>query len=176
MAKRLILCATLSILWFQSFLGLASTHTIANCHSLMALSFHSFQTDFLNNKKLLLLVFDFEDFMCISCLESFLAFCQSLPSHVLEENTWGILTIGNLPMTSGSKDSVRIAKAKLRGFVATNRIKFPIIIDEFQIFQHFAKRGTTVLLFDGTNDSLNAYDVPLRKDQIREIQKTVTGF
>lgn len=57
-----------------------------------------------------------------------------------------------------------------------NRIKFPIFIDEYQIFQQFEKKGTAVLLFDGTNNILKEYIFPLSKDQIGEIQKIVSGF
>ncbi len=74
------------------------------------------------------------------------------------------------------KDSVKIAKAKLRGFVVANRIKFPIFIDEVQVFQQFERKGTAVLLFDGTNNSLKEYIFPLSKNHIGEIQKIVSGF
>jgi hypothetical protein len=64
----------------------------------------------------------------------------------------------------------------LRGFVVANRIEFPIFIDEHHIFQPFEKKGTAVLLFDGTNHILREYVFPLNKDQIGEIQEIVSEF
>lgn len=176
MAKNLIIGAMFLLLCAQPFLGFASTPALNKCHSLMSLSAHPYQTEFPQNRKLLLIIFDFNDFMCMSCLESFLSFCQSLPPHILAENTWGILTIESAIRKSGLKNSVKIAKTKLRGFVAANRIKFPIFIDEYQIFQQFEKKDIAVLLFDGTNDILKEYIFPLSKGQVGEIQKIVAGF
>ena len=175
---RIILSIGVMLLLFcaQSFLGFASTTALNKRHSLISSSAHSYQIAFPQNKKLLLIIFDFNDFMCMSCLESFLTFCQLLPPHILEENAWGILTIESAIKKSGLKDSVKIATTKLRGFVTANSIKFPIFIDEYQIFQQFEKKGTAVLLFDGTNNILKEYIFPLNKNQIGEIQKIVSGF
>jgi len=176
MAKHLVFSAAILLFCAQPFLGFSSTTALNKCHSLMSSSAHSYQIEFPQNKKLLLIIFDFNDFMCMNCLESFLTFCQLLPPHILEENAWGILTIGSAIKKSGLKNSVKIAKTKLRGFVMANRIKFPIFIDEYQIFQQFEKKGTAVLLFDGTNNILKEYIFPLSKDRIGEIQKIVSGF
>jgi hypothetical protein len=112
----------------------------------------------------------------MNCLESFLAFCHSIPPHILEENAWGILVIESAIKKSGLRDSVKIARTKLRGFMLANRIKFPIFIDEFQIFRQFEKKGTAVLLFDGSNNILKEYIFPLNRNQIDEIQEVVFGF
>jgi hypothetical protein len=176
MAKHLVLSAALLLLCAQPFLGFASAPAVNKCHSLMLTYARPNQIEFPQNRKLLLFVFDFNDFMCMNCLESFLTFCQFLPPHIMEENAWGILTIERAIKKSGLQDSVKIAKTKLRGFMVANRIKFPIFIDEYQIFQQFDKKGTAVLLFDGTNNILKEYIFPLSRDQIREIQKVVSGF
>jgi hypothetical protein len=168
--------AIFSLLCVLPVFGFASTPSMNKCHSLMSL-YSQFDTlEFTQNKKLLLFVFDFNDFMCMSCLESFLSFCHSLPPHTLEENSWGILTIGSAIRRSELTDSVKIAETKLRGFVMANRIKFPIFIDKHQIFQQFAKKGSSVLLFDKTNNILKEYIFPLSRDQIGEIQQIVLGF
>jgi hypothetical protein len=132
--------------------------------------------EFAEDKNLLLFVIDFNDFMCMNCLDSFLSLCSSIPPHILEKNAWGILTIESAIRKSGLMDSVRIAKTKLRGFVMANRIKFPIFIDEFQIFRRFERKGSSVLLFDGASNILKEYIFPLSKDQIGEIQQIVSGF
>ena len=146
------------------------------CHSLMSSSGYYHRRPLFQNKKLLLIVFDFNDFMCMNCLESFLSFCGSLPPHILEENAWGILTIGSEIRKSGSKDSLKVAKTKLRGFVTANDIGFPIFIDEYQLFERFRKKGTLVLVFDGEDDILREYIFPLTKNQIAEIQEIVSGL
>jgi hypothetical protein len=181
MAKHLVFSTALLLLCVQPFLGLASIPTLSKRHSLMFLSarsnhlyYHKIEVP--QDRKLLLFVFDFNDFMCLNCLESFLTFCHSIPPHILEENTWGILTIESAIKKSGIKDSVKIARTKLRGFMLANRIKFPIFIDEYQIFRKFERKGTMILLFDGTNKILKEYIFPLSRNQIGEIQKTVSGF
>jgi hypothetical protein len=176
MAKHLVFSAVFLFLFAQSFLGFALIPAVNTCHSLMSSSACSYQMEYSRNRKLLLFVFDFNDFMCMNCLESFLTFCQLLPPHILEENAWGILVIGSAKRQSELKDSVKIAKTKLRGFVAANCIKFPIFVDELQVFRHFEKKGTAILLFDGTNNILREYIFPLSKDQIVEIQMIVSGF
>jgi hypothetical protein len=176
MAKNLIIGAMFLLFCSQPFLGFASIPALNKCHSLMSLSAHPYQTEFPQNRKLLLIIFDFNDFMCMNCLESFLSFCQSLPPHILEENTWGILTVESAIKKSGLKSSIQIATTKLRGFVAANHIKFPIFIDHYQIFQQFEKKGTAVLLFNGTNNILKEYIFPISHEQIGEIQKIVSEF
>jgi hypothetical protein len=168
--------AMLLLFFSLALVGFASSPTLNNRHSLIYLSAPTNNIEVPQDRKLLLFVFDLNDFMCLSCLEAFLTFCHSLPPHVLEENAWGILTIGSGVKKSGLEDSVKIARTKLRGFVLANRIKFPIFIDEFQIFRQFEKKGTAILLFDGTNNILKEYIFPLTRDQIGEIQEVVSGF
>jgi hypothetical protein len=176
--KRILIIysAMLLLLYSQPFLGFASAPALNKRHSLMFLSASSNQIEVPHDRKLLLFVFDFNDFMCMNCLESFLTFCNSIPPHILEENAWGILTIESAIKKSGLKNSVKIARTKLRGFMLANRIKFPIFIDEYQIFHQFEKKGSAVLLFDGSNNILKEYTFPLSLGQIGEIQKTVSGF
>ena len=176
MAKHLIFGSVFLMLCTQSSLGVASIPVLNKCHSLVSLYPQLDTIEFTQDKKLLLFVFDFNDFMCITCLESFLSFCNSLPPNILEENAWGILTIGSAIRKSGLRESIRIARAKLRGFVTANRIKFPIFIDEHQVFQQFEKKGSSVLLFDGANNILKEYIFPISKDKIGEIQHIVSGF
>jgi hypothetical protein len=181
MAKHIVFSAALLLLCAQPFFGFASLPTLNKRHSLMYLSARSnnlstHKIEVPQNRKLLLFVFDLNDFMCLTCLDSFLTFCNSIPPHILEENTWGILTIESAIKTSGLKDSVKIARTKLRGFMLANRIKFPIFVDEYQIFRQFEKKGTAILLFDGTNNILKEYIFPLSKNQIGEIQEIVSGF
>lgn len=142
----------------------------------MSFPAHPYLTEYSENRKLLLFIFDFNDFMCMSCLESFLAFCHHLPPHTLEGNAWGILTIESAIKKSGLKNAVQIARKKLRGFKAANSIKFPIFIDHYQIFKQFEKKGTAVLLFDETNNMFKEYIFPLNKNQISEIQEILSEY
>ena len=169
-------CAVLLFFCSKIISGIPPTPAMNQCHSLMASYTQRDVVAFTQDKKLLLFVFDLNDFMCMTCLDSFLGFCQSLPPHILEENAWGILTIGSAVRKSGLEPSVRIARTKLRGFVTANRIKFPVFIDEHLIFQQFTKKGSSVLLFDGTKTILREYVFPLSKNQIGEIQQIVSGF
>jgi len=128
------------------------------------------------NTKLLLLIIDFDDFMCMNCLESFLAFCQSMPGSILEDIAWGILIIDSTTSQTGVIHSVKIARKKLKGFVEANGIPFPILVDQHQIFEQFKKKGTAVLTFDKTNGSILEYRFPLNEEQISEIHSFVSEY
>ncbi|GAG37071.1 unnamed protein product, partial [marine sediment metagenome] len=68
----------------------------------------------------------------------------------------------------------RIAEKKLRGFVAANNIKFPILIDKFHVFNGLAEEGTVVMVFDWNRKMVKRYVFPLNKGQIEEIFKFLT--
>jgi hypothetical protein len=178
MAKHVIFCAVIFLLCCIPIIGFASTPAPHKCHSLMCLypRCATIDFEFAQDKKLLLFILDFNDFMCMNCLESLLSFCHSIPPHILEENAWGILTIESAIRKSGLRDSVRIAKTKLRGFVKANRIKFPIFVDERQVFRQSERKGSSVVLFDGTNNILKEYIFPLSKDNSAEILRILSGF
>ena len=178
MAKPIIFYSLILMLCCIPVFGFASTPAPYKCHSLMRLypRWPAVDIEFTQDKKLLLFILDFNDFMCMNCLRSFLSFCHSIPPHIQEENAWGILTIESASSEVGSMDSVRIAKTKLRGFMKANRIKFPIFVDEHQVFRQSERKGSSVVLFDGTNNILKEYIFPLSKDDSAEILRILSGF
>ena len=133
----------------------------------LALGLNAFQ----KSRTSLLLVIDFDDFMCMSCLESFLSFCQSFPVHLLEEKAFGILVLAWKDNDFDLKDNAQIAKKKLRGFVRANNIRFPIYLDQKQIFGSLASKGTFVILFDEKNRTIRVYTFPVKKADVDEIHE-----
>ena len=130
--------------------------------------------DSLENRKLLLFIIDFNDFMCLSCLDSFLDFYYCLPSDFQKNMSWGILVFNISEKEGNNNISARIAEKKLRGFVAANNIKFPILIDKFHVFNGLAEEGTVVMVFDWSRKMVKRYVFPLNKGQIEEIFKFLT--
>jgi len=64
----------------------------------------------------LLLIIDFGDFMCFSCLESFLQFCYSLPHQFQDQYVWGVVIFeGNIGFES-EDIAIKIVEKKIRGF------------------------------------------------------------
>ncbi len=169
MAKNLIIGAMFLLFCSQSFLGFASTPTLNKCHSLMSLSAHPYQTEFPENKKLLLFIIDFDDFMCMNCLESFLSFCHSIPPHILDEKAWGILVLEQDINEKQAKRTLKIAQKKLRGFINANRIPFPILIDTHNLFHSLAKEGTAILVFDTQMRAISRCLFPLKKEESERI-------
>ncbi len=120
---------------------------------------------------LLLFVIDFSDFMCMSCLDSFLALCESFPPHVLKEKAWGVLVLASKDETLDKKNTAQIAEKKLRGFITANSIKFPIIIDHNQVFHSFAAEGTALLIIDAERKKIVKYNFPIKRADSKKIRE-----
>lgn len=125
-----------------------------------------------DDRKLLLFVLDFDDFACISCLDSFLGMYRMLPPPFKVSNTWGVLIVKG-DGEEGDR-TVRIAEKKLRGFVRANRIASPILLDRSRLFAGWAEKGSGVLFFDGAKKTVRRYDFPLAGEQLEEIFATLT--
>ena len=119
------------------------------------------------DKKLLLFILDFQDFSCMTCLDSFLGLYQQLPFRFKTSKTWGILV-----MKKSEKEENKqlwIAEKKLRGFIRANQITFPFLVDRHRIFSELANKESGVLLFDENQNVVFRYDFPLTGEQFEEI-------
>ena len=119
------------------------------------------------DKKWLLFIIDFQDFSCMTCLDSFLGLYQKLPFRVKTSSAWGILVVKK---SEGEETRrIRIAEKKLEGFVRANQITIPVLLDRFQVFGETAERGSGVVLFDENRKGVFRYDFPLTNEQFDEI-------
>lgn len=125
--------------------------------------------DLNSKKRLLLFVIDFDDFMCLSCLESLIDLYNFLPSPFKKEKSWGVLIYKKERREEDKKTALGVISKKLRGFVKANRIQFPILVDSNQIFSSLSEEGTAVILFDKDQKSIKKYLFPLKKGQKKEI-------
>ena len=125
----------------------------------------------ISRRPVVLFFLDFRDFMCLSCLESFLDFYQRLPYRLKTEDTWGILLLDD---ESEDDRTVRIARMKLQGFVQANNILSPVLVDRSLVFQTQKEMGSAVVLFDDMNKRILRYDFPLKPQQIVEILKLLS--
>jgi len=121
---------------------------------------------------LLLFILDFEDFTCLSCLDSFLGLYRMLPSPYKNFQAWGVLILKDRGEDRGR--AVRIAEKKLRGFVRANGIAFPILVDRSRIFSALEGKGSGVVLFDGKRKTCQWYDFPLTGEQFEEVFARLT--
>jgi len=114
----------------------------------------------------LLFFIDFRDFACLNCLDSFIDFCRRLPLRFQRENTLGVLIL-----EPGREDetSIQIARVKLKGFVLSNHIGFPIQADRFRVFEAFAREGTSVVLLDYDREIIRKFLFPLRQKDLEEL-------
>lgn len=129
------------------------------------------EAEALLNRIFLLIVIDFDDFMCMTCLDSFLNFCRSFPEAALEKHAWGILILKDGIDENGSLDNVEIAEKKLRGFINANHIKFPFLIDENRLFSSFKSGGSSVVVFDTENRRISHYSFPIDRKEVLNIKK-----
>jgi hypothetical protein len=114
----------------------------------------------------LLFFIDFRDFACLNCLDSFLDFCRRLPPRFQSEDAMGVLIL-----EPGKEDetSIQIARVKLRGFVLSNHIRFPIQVDRSHVVRSFAREGTSVILLDYDREIIRKFLFPLRQKDLEEL-------
>jgi len=118
-------------------------------------------------RMLLLFVFDFQDFSCMTCLDSFLGLYQKLPLRFRTAHVWGVLTIKR---TEGEEDrQIRIAEKKLRGFIEANQITSPFLVDRSRVFGELTETGSSVLLFDKKRKVILRFEFPLTGEQFEKI-------
>ena len=121
----------------------------------------------------LLLIIDFGDFMCFSCLESFLQFCYSLPHQFQDRNVWGVVIFDGKLGSESEDVAVKIVEKKIRGFRKSNGVRFPILVDRSHIFSSLADKGTTIVVLKGEAQEVKRYIFPLSREQLAEIHKTI---
>lgn len=114
----------------------------------------------------LLFFIDFQDFACLNCLDSFLDFCCRLPAQLQREDAIGILF---LEPWRDDETSIQIARMKLRGFVLSNHIEFPVQVDRFHVFKEFAQEGTSVVLLDYDREIIRKFLFPLGRKELDEL-------
>jgi hypothetical protein len=119
----------------------------------------------------LLFFIDFRDFSCMTCLDSFLDFYRRLPPRFQTEDSMGILV---LDPEKRDKTSSEIARVKLRGFVLSNHIIFPVQVDRFHVFRGIAQEGTSVVLFDYDREIIKRFLFPLRQQDLDELFRCLT--
>jgi hypothetical protein len=119
------------------------------------------------DNKLLLFILDFQDFSCMTCLDSFLGLYRQLPARFKTSKTWGILVVKKSEKEENKQ--LWIAEKKLRGFIRANRIMSPILMDRSHFFEGLVEEGSGVLLFDGIRNSVHRYAFPLAGSQFEEI-------
>jgi len=109
--------------------------------------------------------------MCLSCLDSFLSFCHSVPLHNLKDRVWGILVLANRDQVPDKTKLVEIAEKKLRGFIRANSIKFPIIIDYDQVFDTLAVQGTAIVIMDTGRQIIEKFTFPIKRGDAQKIRE-----
>lgn len=118
------------------------------------------------SRQYLLFFIDFRDFACLNCLDSFLGFYRQLPPRFQKEDAMGVLILD-----PGKDDeiSIQIARVKLRGFVLSNNIAFPMQVDRSHVFREFAREGTSVVLLDFDREIIRKFPFPLRQKDAGEL-------
>lgn len=126
-----------------------------------------------NPQVLLLLVIDFDDFMCPACMESVLDFCRILPVPLQQKQVWGIVVSDQANGERQEGLSERILEKKIRGFVKANNLEFSILLDRDSVFKPFAGQGTVFFVFDLKKQSVSRFVFPLAPNEISVIQKSL---
>jgi hypothetical protein len=123
--------------------------------------------------KWLLFILDFQDFSCMTCLDSFLMLYRHLPFRFKTSRSWGILVVKK--SEKEERKQLWIAEKQLRGFVRANDITFPVLVDRGRLFGGVAEKGSCVLLLDGTGSLIHRYEFPLTGEEFTEIFKILNN-
>ena len=117
------------------------------------------------------ILIDFETFFCSPCLAPLLEFCQALPGHVQAERVRGILVYNR--RSDGNEDSryARIVQTKMQGFIKANNIRFPIVLDEYHLFNGLLQSNTQALLFDDQRQVVRKISFPFQPGEKNDILK-----
>ena len=118
---------------------------------------------------LLLVIIDFDSFSCLTCLDSFLDFQRQLSGTGDERLLWGVLVFDAARGKQHGPTFTQILEKKLNGFIKGNRLRFPIVIDRYHLFENQAEEGSAILVFNPNDRVMRKYVFPLRPNQIQEI-------
>lgn len=129
--------------------------------------------DGLKKQSFLIYIINFNDFMCMSCLNSFLEFYYNLPPPFQTERSLGILIENQQDQHKNRSTSQKIIKKKLSGFIRANRIGFPIFIDSSGSFKYLSENGTAVIVFSEVLERSETYVFPLSSREREKILNTL---
>jgi len=123
-------------------------------------------------EKFILVIINSSDLYCSICNDSLIEFNEFLLSKVLNKSrifVVGILLYKCPPNKKEYERCEKIIKKQLRGFILTNNICFPIVLDKFHVFKEFNKEKSAIIYFDKLNGILKKYMFPLKSNQLEEI-------
>ena len=120
-------------------------------------------------KSMLIIVLHPIDITCQICSVSFFALCDSLTRRGLNDQVIGIFEMLSNTGDKFLKDHTKAFKKQLRGFIAANRIQFPVLADDRQIFLHSSVKGSRVILMNTVYGIVQEWPLPVEGHQISEI-------
>jgi len=109
------------------------------------------------------------DITCQNCSISFFTLCDSLTRRGLNDRVIGIFEMFPGTGKKTVKDQTKIFKKQLRGFVTANKIRFPVLADDKQIFQHSSEKGSRLILMNTVYGIVQEWLFPVEEHQISEI-------
>jgi hypothetical protein len=123
----------------------------------------------IKTENLLIILVNPVDFMCQNCSASFFSLCDSLRERGLDTRVVGIFTMPR-PSDDGSVfTDVNILKKQIRGFVKANRIQFPVLLDDLQVFTRSPAKSSCVILLNTLYGIVQEWQLPVDIHQLNEI-------
>jgi hypothetical protein len=120
---------------------------------------------------LLVFFLDTHDFMCLTCLDSFLEICRALPPEVRRERTVVVLTEkkGSEEISTRSK---RITLKKLQALFRSNGFSLPVCLDDLGLFLEIRGKADIVIFAPGSGD-IKAFSLPLSPTEVRQVLNSI---
>lgn len=140
----------LFLVWFMISMGLFGSENIQGKSACLVLFF-----------------IDIKDFMCLTCLDSFLALCRMLPPEILQEKTYVVLMDDGDPGEFSEK-RIKITLKKIQALFENNGLSLSLCLDNGGLFQEIRGKADLVVFESGSRD-IKSFCFPLSWLEIRKV-------
>jgi hypothetical protein len=120
---------------------------------------------------LVIFFIDIEDFMCLTCLDSFIDLCRMFPPEILREKTFVVLTDNG---DSGESPARRkkINLKKIQALFRSNGLSPSLCLDNIGLFQEIRGKADLVV-FEPRYREIKSFCLPLSQLEIREVLSSI---
>jgi hypothetical protein len=120
------------------------------------------------DKMMFLLIGD-ESFLCPSCLNHFLKFCEELKLYCQYDPSLCVFGVVDLNSANEERNDPKILMKQLKGFIKANDITFPVMIDSLNVFYQLKKKNFHLLFLDFSKNIEKMWPFPKSSTEQQEI-------
>jgi len=119
----------------------------------------------------LIFFIEMQDFLCLTCLDSFLDLCRKLPPEILQERTLVILSDDSISEEI-SEQRKNITLKKLQALLSSNGFSLCVCMDDSGLFQEIRGKAD-VIIFEPRSRGIKSFCFPLNRLEVRKILNSI---